>query len=86
MARDLRGTHLDEHRLWNTYLYRARLACDEETVHRTDLDITKPRRRVPPSADAFLQAILFTAFALEYGLKRVYRELGIRHRRRPVES
>lgn len=82
MAVNLAGTSVEQRQLWNTYMFWARCACDPKTVKNSNLEISKPRRRLRPSADRFLQAIVFTAFAVEYRLKAVYEVLRISHRKR----
>ena len=63
-------------------MFLARLSCDPKTLTDRKLEIRKRSRRMKASAERFLQAIVFIAFAVESRLKFVYAELGIAHRRR----
>jgi hypothetical protein len=72
----------EDRKLWNTYLFWARGAVDPGTPSNRALDIAKQRRRVRATDARALQAILFTVFALEYRLKRIYEVLGLKPRKR----
>lgn len=79
---DVAGIADADKKLWHTYMFWARAAVDPRTPSNRALDISRPRRRIRPTDARALQAILFTAFALEYRLKRIYEVLGLRSRRR----
>jgi hypothetical protein len=69
-----------EKRLWNTYMHWARAAAAPE-IDPT-LEISKAANRLPAAHAQALQAILFSAFVLEFRLKLVYDYLGIAFRKR----
>jgi hypothetical protein len=73
-APNLAGAASPDQRLWNTYIYWARNALPGPFEH---LSISEPIERLPQGDSDALQAILFTAFALEFRLRSVYEALGI---------
>jgi hypothetical protein len=79
---NLAGRTADEQKLWNTYLFWARVVLDTSTTQRRGLVISRGSNRLPRSTSGHLQAIVFIAFALEYRIKRIYEELGLAHRKR----
>jgi hypothetical protein len=82
------GDTNDDVRLWHSYLYWARervraLSADPmvgapATAASVDAAIVDdPHNRIDNSTGVALQALVFTAFALEYRLKRVLRAMGV---------
>ena len=66
------GETSQDRQLWQTYLFWAR----ERALSRDDRDlrpaiVDDPNRRVSPEVSNALQLILFSAFVLEYRMKRV---------------
>lgn len=81
MANIAGKTPADE-KLWHTYLYWARLLVDPATAHSRVLKIARADQRLGQKQQEALQAILFTSFALEFRIKRLFEELGVRFRKR----
>lgn len=79
---NLAGDTAAEQKLWRTYLFWARDSVAGPNEFWRGLDIAKPGSRLSPSAAYSLQAIVFTALALEYRLKRTLESLGVSVRRR----
>ena len=79
---DVAGRADEDRKLWNTYLFWARAAVDSGTSSKRGLDIARPRKRVRATDAKALHAILFTSFALEYRLKRIFEVLGLKPRKR----
>ncbi len=77
---NLAGTSVGDRRLWNTYVYLARTAFTEAVPG--DLIIASANARVSARNQSSLEAVLFSAFALEYRLRSVYSALGLSVRRR----
>src|SRR5438034_7375534 len=77
--RNVAGRTFGDRRVWHTYLHWARSSFP---AMDTALDIAQPQNRLMAEQDRALRAILFTAFALEYRLKRTFEYLGIAFRRR----
>jgi hypothetical protein len=73
-----------EKRLWNTYLYWARAAVAPE-IDPT-LEISKAANGLPTARAQAPQAIVFSAFVLEFRLKLVYDYLGIAFRKRDTSD
>jgi hypothetical protein len=78
-APNLAGAAAADQRLWNTYVYWGRSSFKDPVDH---LDIADPNQRLPQREADALQAILFTAFSLEYRLRSVYESLGLAVRKR----
>jgi hypothetical protein len=77
--RNVAGRTFGDRRVWNTYLYWARSSFP--AIDPT-LQIAKPENRLTVEQDRALQSIVFTAFVLEYRLKRTFEYVGIAFRRR----
>ena len=68
------GDTPNDRKLWHTYLYWARervRSMSQPDVPEAAALVDDPNRRVEASTGKALQAIIFSAFALEYRLKRV---------------
>jgi hypothetical protein len=81
---NLAGRTIEQQRLWNTYVFWARIVLDRSTTKKRDLNIAKGSNRLPTARSAHLQAIVFAAFALEYRIKRIFEELGLAHSKRDM--
>lgn len=81
------GDTAEDRRLWHSYLYWARervraLSADQivgasDTAFVGSAIVDDPNNRINDSIGVALQALVFTALALEYRLKRVLRAMGV---------
>jgi hypothetical protein len=72
----------EDRKLWNTYMYWAHSSCSAPA----GLDIYKKDRRLTQETAAALQTIVFSAFMLEYRLKRIADVRCFRFRKRDTLS
>ena len=74
------GNTPDDIKLWHTYLYWARQRVKSDSsldLISKPAIVDNPDNRVEESISSTLQAIVFSAFALEYRLKRVLISMGV---------
>src|SRR5687768_8248685 len=79
---NLAGDTARERRVWNSYLFAARSGADAGTAADPLLDIARAASRLPAGKEQALQEIVFSSFALEYRMRRIFKVLGLSHRER----
>jgi len=79
---NLAGLTARDGQLWHTYLFWARAAIDPQTSSNTQLEIAQAKNRLNERQGMALQAIVFSAFALEFRMRRLLEDLGAPIRRR----
>jgi hypothetical protein len=80
MITGIAGEKVEDRKLWHTYFYWAREKV--LTLSTSDPDesaiIDNPKNRIGVTPSNILQAILFSAFALEYRLKRTLEFMSVK--------
>jgi hypothetical protein len=79
---NLGGSTPEQERLWRTYLYWARSHLDPKTRSNSQLYIAKASNRLGQPTSEALQAVILTAVALEYRLRRTLESLNLSVRKR----
>lgn len=75
---NLAGSTAHERKIWNSYLCTARQAVDAGTLSDPSLEMSRDRARLPSAREDALEAIVFTAFALEYRIRHIFDALAWR--------